>query len=70
MIVSSNEVLALSNRGMTPSEIDEALDLDGGTARQTMVGIWMRDKDDALRARASRREERLREKELREAGAA
>ena len=50
-------VLAESNQGFTPTEIDERLGLRRGEARRTMVGIWKRDRDDAVRAAASRRAE-------------
>lgn len=60
-------VLALSNQGLAPAEIDNALGLDAGQARRTMVRIWQRDKDDASRADASRRAERRQSKRAPEA---
>lgn len=37
-------IMALSNRGLTPSQIDEMLHLDQDEARWAMVQIWAEDK--------------------------
>ena len=51
---SMGEVMAASNRGMTPTEIDEAMRLRPGTAHKTMVSAWRADRDVAAMARAYR----------------
>ncbi|HAM14520.1 MAG TPA: hypothetical protein DCP91_01370 [Eggerthellaceae bacterium] len=56
-MAGSEAVLAESNKGYTPEEIDERLGLRRGEARRTMIGIWRADNEMAALARESRRRE-------------